>query len=130
MATRLKPEERIPSTGEQTFITYWNMFGDGRLVYTTEYKFHPTRKWKFDFAWQVVGGSVFLPLVKVAVEIEGAVWAGGRHTRGTGYTADLEKYNSAVSLGWKVLRYSPQMLEADPQGCIEQVLTLLRGNQL
>lgn len=28
----------------------------------------------------------------------------GRHTQGAGYTKDCEKYNEAVSMGWRVFR--------------------------
>jgi len=62
-----------------------------------EYRFHPTRRWRFDFAW--VEG-------KVALEVEGSVWAQGRHTRGKGFLGDIEKYNEAVLRGWKLLRVS------------------------
>src|SRR4051812_10049951 len=41
-----------------------------------EYRFHPERGWRFDFAW---------PAQLVALEIDGAVYAQGRHTRGRGY---------------------------------------------
>jgi len=44
-------------------------------------------------------------VIKIAIEAEGGVWTGGRHTRGGGYTKDAEKYNAAVVLGWRVLRY-------------------------
>lgn len=60
-----------------------------------EHHFHPTRRWRFDFAW---------PQRKVAVEIEGGVWTRGRHTRGAGFIADCEKYNEAARLGWRVFR--------------------------
>ena len=60
-----------------------------------EYKFHPKRRWRLDFAW---------PSLMLAVEIEGGVWSGGRHTSGVGFTSDCEKYNEAVCLGWRVLR--------------------------
>tara|TARA_R110000824_G_scaffold43665_1_gene127440 strand:- start:923 stop:1135 length:213 start_codon:yes stop_codon:yes gene_type:complete len=43
---------------------------------------------------------------KVAVEIEGAIWVQGRHTRGSGFVKDMEKYNEATFYGWKVLRFS------------------------
>jgi hypothetical protein len=105
-----------PSSGERTFITYYKMFGDSSLPYEREYIFHPTRNWRLDFAW---------PVQKVAVEIEGGVFSGGRHTRGTGFTEDCEKYNAATLHGWRLLRFTPQMLEADPETCIEQVLQLL-----
>jgi len=44
------------------------------------------------------------------MEIEGGTWVSGRHTRGKGYLNDLEKYNEAVILGWRLLRVTPQML--------------------
>ena len=69
--------------------------------WVVEYKFHPTRKWKFDFA---------NPELKIAVEQEGGVWIRGRHNRGTGFLNDIEKYNTAVLLGWKVLRYPPNLI--------------------
>jgi len=66
-----------------------------------EYKFHPTRKWRFDYAW---------PDKKIAVEIEGGVWTRGRHTRGSGFVEDMEKYNMAGKLGWRIFRFVPSEL--------------------
>lgn len=60
-----------------------------------EYRFHPTRRWRFDFAW---------PRERVAVEIDGGIWTGGRHTRGRGFIADCEKHAEAQLAGWTVLR--------------------------
>jgi very-short-patch-repair endonuclease len=71
--------------------------------YDKEYQFHPTRKWRFDFAW---------PLEKFAVEIEGGVWSGGRHTRGKGFIEDCIKYNEAVMLGWRVIRVTTEMVKS------------------
>lgn len=67
-----------------------------------EFKFHPERRWRFDFAW---------PENKVAMEIEGGVWSRGRHTRGSGFVKDIEKYNAAASLGWRVFRFTPQQVQ-------------------
>ena len=65
-----------------------------------EYRFaQPERQWRFDFAW---------PGRMLAVEIEGGSWAGGRHTTGSGFAADLEKYNDAAIRGWRVIRLTPQ----------------------
>jgi very-short-patch-repair endonuclease len=67
-----------------------------------EYRFS-IRKFRFDMAW---------PAHRLAVEIDGGIWAGGRHTRGLGFEADCEKINLAIELGWKVLRYTPAMIES------------------
>lgn len=64
----------------------------------TEYVFHPTRRWRFDFAW---------PLHRVALEVEGGIWTKGRHVRGVGYLRDMEKYNAAAVLGWRLIRVTP-----------------------
>jgi hypothetical protein len=59
-----------------------------------ECRFHPTRRWRFDYAWSAR---------KVAVEVHGSTWAAGRHTRGKGFAGDREKVNEAQLLGWLVL---------------------------
>ena len=66
-----------------------------------EHRFHPVRRWRFDYAWIDH---------KVALEVEGGVWTGGRHTRGAGFVGDLEKYNAAVVAGWRVVRVVPGKL--------------------
>lgn len=60
-----------------------------------EHRFHPDRRWRLDFAWIAQ---------KAAIEVEGAIWTGGRHTSGKGFTADCEKYSEALLLGWRVIR--------------------------
>jgi very-short-patch-repair endonuclease len=66
-----------------------------------EHKFHPLRKWRFDFAW---------PAQLLAVEVEGGTWVFGRHGRGSGFEADCEKYAEAISMGWRVLRVTAGMV--------------------
>lgn len=66
-----------------------------------EFKFHPTRRWRFDYA---------LPEHKIALEVEGGVWTGGRHTRPQGFLGDIEKYNTATLMGWRVFRTTPDDL--------------------
>jgi len=80
-----------------------------------EYRFHPSRKWRFDFAW---------PAAMLAVEIEGGSWIAGRHVRGRGFEADCEKYNAAVLLGWRILRFTPAMVECGEMlHCIAGILS-------
>jgi len=67
----------------------------------SEYKFHPSRKWRFDFAY---------PESMIAIEVEGGIWVGGRHIHPIGFEKDCEKYNEATRMGWKVFRIPPKML--------------------
>jgi len=48
----------------------------------------------------------------LAAEIEGGAWTQGRHTRGKGFIADMEKYNCAVLMGWHILRFTPTQVES------------------
>lgn len=69
-----------------------------------EHPFAPPRRWRFDFAW-ITGTR------KVAVEVEGGSWIAGRHTRGSSFEADCEKYAEAALAGWIVLRVTTGMVE-------------------
>lgn len=66
-----------------------------------EYRFAVGRKFAFDFCWVEQ---------KVAVEIEGGIWIQGRHNRASSIEADFRKYNLAAQLGFKVLRFSTEMV--------------------
>ena len=66
-----------------------------------EFKFHTERRWRFDYA---------IPQYKIALEVEGGVWTQGRHTRPQGFLGDIEKYNNATLLGWRVFRTTPNEL--------------------
>jgi len=69
-----------------------------------EFKFHPRRKWRFDFAWPNNG--------LIALEIEGGTYAKSRHTSAKGFHCDCEKYNTATILGWKVLRVDSKQVKS------------------
>ena len=66
-----------------------------------EVKFHPERRWKFDYA---------IVEAKIAIEVEGGAWINGRHNRPEGFIKDMEKYNAAAVLGWRILRFTPQQI--------------------
>lgn len=59
-----------------------------------EVEFHPTRRWRFDWAW---------PAFKVAVELDGYNY----HTSRAGWLKDMEKMNEALLLGWRVFHVTP-----------------------
>lgn len=79
-----------------------------------EFKFHPVRDWRVDFAW---------PGRKLAVEIEGAVYKIGRHQRPSGYMKDIEKYNELSHQGWRLLRYTTeQVIDGEAVNDIQRYL--------
>jgi hypothetical protein len=89
------------SEREKQFLAIWR----GHVTDcdpTPHFRFHPTRKWEFDFAWEPI---------KLAVEIEGGTFGGGRHGSGPGFHKDCEKYNEAILLGWRVLRFDSMHLK-------------------
>lgn len=79
----------------------------GSYEFIPEYRFdvpsngEKARRWRFDFA---------CPYLKVAFEVEGGTWSGGRHVNPIGFEKDCEKYNKAIILGWKVFRLVPKQI--------------------
>lgn len=69
-----------------------------------EFRFHPVRKFRFDFAW---------PEHRLALEVEGGVWSGGAHGRGTGIVRDMEKATLAAEEGWRIIRVTPSKLATE-----------------
>lgn len=72
------------------------------LAFEREHRFHPVRKWRFDFA---------LP-GKLALEVDGGTHTGGRHVRGTGYAEDCRKIAEAMLLGWRVVRATADQVKS------------------
>ena len=68
-----------------------------------EHRALPPRRWRLDFAW---------PARRVACEVEGGGFVGGRHTRGAGFRADCEKYNEHALAGWLVLRVTDREIRS------------------
>ena len=104
------------SPGEEAFSLHCRAEG---IPVCREYRFDPIRKWRFDFA-------IYPNDAKIAVEIEGGIFSrvAGAHTRGKHFESDCEKYNTAVKLGWRVLRYSTDMVLAGT--AINDVLEALK----
>ena len=79
-----------------------------------EYRFAPPRRYRADFAY---------PEKMLLIEVEGGVWVRGAHTRGGHYNSDCEKYNLAAKLGYRVLRFTSNMIkDGSALMTIEEVL--------
>lgn len=86
----------------------------GITGWVREHRFHPKRRWRIDIAF---------PALRLAMEVEGAIWVEGRHTRGSGFTADIEKYNALTLAGWRLIRVTPAMVvTGEALALLEQVL--------
>lgn len=96
-----KPGKALPamSVGEAALSFQLKVCG---IPAEREYRFHPIRKWRFDFA---------IPDKRLGIEIEGGSWISGRHNRGSGFEADCVKYSEAAILGWRIIRATTGQVE-------------------
>ena len=67
------------------------------------------KDWRWDFSWSGAGNGGG----KVAVEVQGATHARGKHTRGLGYEDDCAKLNAGQLDGWRVFWFTAGMLDRD-----------------
>ena len=56
---------------ERAFLA--NLWAIGVIAPIPEFRFHPVRKWRWDYAY---------PSVKLAIEVDGGIWVRGKHGRG------------------------------------------------
>ncbi len=134
-----------PSTLEIAFMRTWKANARQEWPYPKkQFRFHPKRLWRFDFAWEAH---------RLAVELEGGVMsfpvkcdkcgepvervnkrtgrkervyaAMGRHTRSAGFQGDCEKYNQATALGWRVLRFTVKDLTESPGETVRLITRVL-----
>ena len=108
MTAAVKKIPKAPSVLEETLALQLRFLKlDSGLV--REHRFHPTRRWRFDFAW---------PELKLAVEAEG-------------FEADLVKYGEAMVLGWNVYRVSGGLIKSgaamDTIKILHKLATKARG---
>lgn len=91
----------MKSAAENAFAKLLTLAG---YPFKREYRFHPTRLWRSDF---------YIPPLELLIEIEGIGYARGktgRHQTGTGFEADAVKYNAMVALGYRLMRFTPNMV--------------------
>ena len=133
---------------EATFMYYWRIFAQDMSVPTAQYKFHPKRRWKLDYAFVKK---------KVGIELQGAGGVGyGRriychrcgaivharkkdgspgkelrvpypsHGKGAMLAKDAEKNMHAILLGWHIVYITPRMLiERNSEQTIGMVVKIL-----
>jgi very-short-patch-repair endonuclease len=103
----------VASKLESRFLFLWRCLDGPPLE--REYRFYPDRKWRADFAH---------PPSRTLIEVEGGIFmrAGGRHSRGSGYAKDAEKYLEATLSGWRVVRLTERQLDAE---WIERIIALV-----
>ena len=99
-SNRKRRSTKIESVGESELVIQLKAL---KIEFEQEFKFHPKRKWRADF---------HLVEKMILVEVEGGIWSGGRHTRGKGYLGDMEKYNAATVMGYRVIRFSTEQVKS------------------
>lgn len=112
--SRVAAKAKAPKLTPEQRLLLEQLWGEGYAA-MPEVRFHPQRKWRIDVA--VAATGVVWPATEwniddraIAIEIDGGAWSRGRHVRGAGFVADLEKMNALTELGWRILRFTPQQV--------------------
>ena len=89
-------KRRLPAGPSTLEIDLWTQLQLAGLTADaqTEYQALPGRRYRWDVGWASQ---------RLLVEVQGGIWAKGGHSSGVGLTRDIEKLNSAVLAGWRVL---------------------------
>lgn len=110
---KLQKQAKKPSKKVKTETGVFELWAKKQnLAFEKEVRFAPPRRWKADFMFSCNDK-------KIAVEIEGGVHSGGRHTRGSGFEKDMEKYNTYTLLGIYLLRFTTAQIEREPAKCVD-----------
>jgi hypothetical protein len=102
---------RATSYNPKIVTAYFREHGIPEPVY--EYKFCPTRRWRFDLAWPVINFGQDNPTPfdgQLAIEVQGGIFVQGGHNRGAQMRNEHEKRNKAACMGWRILYVEPQEL--------------------
>lgn len=110
---------------DKDIVVKW--FAEHGIRAIPEYKFHPDRKWRFDFVFVDDSGygvitdeTEAIQSTKLALEVQGGLFTNGRHTRGAALMKEHEKLNTAAMRGWKVMYTIPQNL------CMQETVEMVR----
>lgn len=140
--------KKKPSELEVSFMQAWKLLADKSIAFPVrEWRFHPKRLWRFDFAWEkervaveTEGGvtsyqvtcnhchqKVFKKYSKTNAKMVPVFTSIGGHMSMKGYQSDCEKYTAAAVLGWRVLRFTAADVRGAPVQMIEQIVEALSG---
>lgn len=90
----------------------------GVTSFVRDHQAIPGRRWKIDLADLDR---------KIAVEIHGATYAQGRHSRHAGMQSDLEKERALVAAGWRCIAFTGEEIKRRPLACLESIMEICRG---
>jgi very-short-patch-repair endonuclease len=108
---------------EAAFHFYWRILAVDAPRPEHDTQFHPDRQWRADFLWRDH---------RVIVECEGGHWMstgnfGKGHGHPTRFEEDVEKYNAATALGYKVFRCTTKLLRENPERFVKLVRQSMEG---
>ena len=79
------------------------------IPFEREYKFHPSRKWRADFAvWGIE--PLFRLEADILIEVDGATWTMGRHNHPTSVAKEYERTAAAAILGYRMIRCTTEQV--------------------
>lgn len=73
----------------------------GFRAFKAQFRAIPGRRFTWDFADESR---------RLLLEVQGGVWNGGKHGRGSGIAKDTEKLNLATIHGWRVMQFTPDQV--------------------
>ena len=110
--TRLRAAHKGPrATFEHQLLA--RQLTQAQIPFQEEFRFEPKRRWRFDFLVDNFG-----------IEIVGGLWMKrSGHSQGRAQLDDMEKFNHAALLGYRVLQFSPdQVKSGEAIGFIEKCI--------
>lgn len=102
---------------EAAFLKAWRCVAKDLEEPRRQFRFHETRRWRFDFSW--CEGMI-------AVELMGGGFVRGGHSRGAQQEKDYEKIREANKLGWVVLQFGTKAM-GNPIAVALEVAEVLRA---
>ena len=107
MSVRLRASKRV--SAEDTLAMQLSVCGFAEGV-VRQFEYAPPRRLKADF---LVWRSRFIGRAhEVLVEVQGGIYSRQGHGSVTGVLADIDRLNAATVNGYRMLRFTPQMIDS------------------